>query len=73
MSHGVKLTLFLLAFNIIGFAEGYLLHELGLPWLVPIILVNGVWSGAAESAVVAARKSLITTVLRCLLMVIGAS
>ena len=40
MSHGVKLTLFLLAFNIIGFAEGYLLHELGLQWLVPIILVT---------------------------------
>ena len=40
MSHGVKLTLFLLAFNIIGFAEGYLLHELGLEWLVPIMLVT---------------------------------
>ena len=40
MSHGVKLTLFLLAFNIIGFAEGYLLHELGLLWFVPIILVT---------------------------------
>jgi predicted branched-subunit amino acid permease len=52
MSHGVKLTLFLLAFNIIGFAEGYLLHELGLQWLVPIIPSNGVWSGAAESVVV---------------------
>jgi predicted branched-subunit amino acid permease len=52
MSYGVKLTLFLLAFNIIGFAEGYLLHELGLQWLVPIIPSNGVWSGAAESVVV---------------------
>ena len=40
MSYGVKLTLFLLAFNIIGFAEGYLLHELGLQWLLPIILVT---------------------------------
>jgi hypothetical protein len=30
MSHGIKLTLFLLAFNIIGFAAGDLLHELGL-------------------------------------------
>ncbi len=40
MSYGVKLTLFLLAFNIIGFAEGYLLHELGLLWLVPIILAT---------------------------------
>ena len=37
---GVKLTLFLLAFNIIGFAEGYLLHELGLEWFVPIILLT---------------------------------
>lgn len=48
MSHGVKLTLFLLAFNIIASAEGYLLHELGLQWLVPIIVVTG----AAESAMV---------------------
>jgi hypothetical protein len=40
MSHAVKLTLFVLAFNIIGFAEGYLLHELGLLWLVPIIFVT---------------------------------
>ena len=40
MSHGVKLTLFLLAFNIIGFAEGYLLQELGLEWFVPIILLT---------------------------------
>jgi hypothetical protein len=40
MSYGVKLTLFLLAFNILGFAEGYLLHELGLQWLIPIILVT---------------------------------
>ena len=40
MSHRVKLTLFVLAFNLIGFAEGYLLHELGLQWLVQIILVT---------------------------------
>jgi hypothetical protein len=40
MSYRVKLTLFVLAFNIIGFAEGYLLHELGLQYLVPIILVT---------------------------------
>ena len=38
MSHGVKHTVFVLADNIIGFAEGYLLHELGLQWLVPIML-----------------------------------
>ena len=30
----------MLAFNIIGFAEGYLLRDLGLPGLVPIILVT---------------------------------
>ena len=40
MSHAVKLTLFLLAFNVFGFVEGYLLHELGLQWLLPIILVR---------------------------------
>jgi hypothetical protein len=32
MSYGVKITLFVLAFNILGFAEGYLLHDLGLQW-----------------------------------------
>jgi hypothetical protein len=40
MSRQLKVILFVLAFNIIGFAEGYLLHELGLLWLVPIILVT---------------------------------
>src|SRR5687768_10292131 len=40
VSYRVKLTLFLLAFNIIGFAEGYLLHELGLLWVVPIVLIT---------------------------------
>ncbi len=40
MSRQLKVILFVLAFNIIGFAEGYLLHELGLQWLVPIILVT---------------------------------
>jgi hypothetical protein len=40
MSRQLKIILFLLAFNIIGFAEGYLLHELGLQLLVPIILVT---------------------------------
>ena len=44
MSHGVKLTLFLLAFNAIAFAEGYLLRDLGLVWLVPIVLVTGLES-----------------------------
>lgn len=28
------------AFNIIGFAEGYLLREMGLQWLVPVILAT---------------------------------
>ena len=52
-SYRVKLTLFLLAFNIIGFAEGYLLHELGLQWLVPIVLVT------AFGAVLLSRRFLI--------------
>jgi hypothetical protein len=39
MSYPVKLTLFLLAFNLIGFADGYLLHELGRRSLVPVVLV----------------------------------
>ena len=49
MLHGVKLTLFLLTFNIIGFAERYLLDELGLQWLVPILL------GRAWAAVLLSR------------------
>ena len=40
MSHGVKLTLFVLAFNVIGFAEGYLLRDLGLVWLLPMLVVT---------------------------------
>jgi hypothetical protein len=56
MSHGVKLTLFLLAFNIIGFAEGYLLSDLGLVWLVPILIVTALvqcWRvGGGESLAV---------------------
>jgi hypothetical protein len=36
----LKLTLLVLAFNVIGFAEGYLLHELGLQWVVPIIVAT---------------------------------
>ena len=38
MSHRLKLTLFMLAFNVIGFAEGYLLRALGLVRLVPIVV-----------------------------------
>jgi hypothetical protein len=37
MSRQLKLILFVLVFNVIGFAEGYLLHDLGLQWVVPII------------------------------------
>jgi hypothetical protein len=54
MSYRVKLTLFVLAFNIIGFAEGYFLHELGLPLLMPIILVT------AFGAVLLSRRFSIT-------------
>jgi predicted cobalt transporter CbtA len=40
MSRRLKLTLIVIAFNIIGFAEGYLLAVMGLYWLVPLILVT---------------------------------
>jgi hypothetical protein len=40
MSHPLKLTVFVLAFNVVGFAEGYLLRDLGLVWLVPILIVT---------------------------------
>ena len=50
MSHRVKLMLFVLAFNIIGFVEGYLLRDLGLLWLVPILIVT------ALVAVLASRR-----------------
>jgi hypothetical protein len=40
MSHRLKLTVFVLAFNVIGFAEGYLLRDLGLAWLLPILIVT---------------------------------
>jgi hypothetical protein len=42
MSRQLKLILFVLVFNVIGFAEGYLLHDLGLQWVVPIIVVTAV-------------------------------
>ena len=50
MSHRLKLTLFVLAFNVIGFAEGYLLRDMGLAWLVPILIVT------AFGAVLASRR-----------------
>jgi hypothetical protein len=40
MLQRLKLTLFVLTANIIGFAEGYFLHWIGLLWLVPIILAT---------------------------------
>jgi hypothetical protein len=40
MSHRLKVTLFVLAFNIIGFAEGYLMREMGLLWLLPVVLAT---------------------------------
>ena len=42
MSHRLKLMLLVLAFNAIGFAEGYFLHGLGLQWLLPILLMTAV-------------------------------
>jgi hypothetical protein len=50
MSRQLKLILFVLAFNVIGFAEGYLLHDLGLVWLIPILIVT------ALGAVLASRR-----------------
>ena len=38
MSRQLKLILFVLVFNAIGFAEGYLLSDLGLVWVLPIIV-----------------------------------
>ena len=46
----LKLILFVLAFNVIGFAEGYLLRDLGLLWLVPILIATGL------GAVLASRR-----------------
>jgi hypothetical protein len=42
MSRQLKLILFVLVFNVIGFAEGHLLHELGLQWVLPIIAATAV-------------------------------
>ena len=39
MSRQLKLILFVLVFNVIGFAEG-LLRDLGLVWLIPILIVT---------------------------------
>ena len=49
MSRQLKLILFVLVFNVVGFAEGYLLHELGLQWVLPILVVT------ALGAVLASR------------------
>ena len=40
MSRQLRVVLFVLAFNIIGFAEGYLMREMGLLWLLPVVLVT---------------------------------
>jgi hypothetical protein len=39
LSHRLKLTFLVLAFNVIGFAEGHLLPDLGLVWLISIFMV----------------------------------
>jgi hypothetical protein len=58
MLQRLKLTLFVLTANIIGFAEGYFLHWIGLLWLVPIILVT------AFGAVLLGRRWLKTDEVR---------
>jgi hypothetical protein len=52
MSRQLKLILFVLAFNVIGFAEGYLLRDLGLVWLIPILIAT------AYGAVLLSRRLL---------------
>jgi hypothetical protein len=42
MSRQLKLILFVLVANVVGFAEGYLLHDLGLQWVLPVLLVTAV-------------------------------
>jgi hypothetical protein len=42
MSRQLKLILFVLVFNAIGFAEGYLLSDSGLVWVLPIIVATAV-------------------------------
>jgi hypothetical protein len=52
MSRQLRVILFVLVFNIIGFAEGYWMREMGLLWLLPVILVT------AFSAVLLSRRFL---------------
>ena len=40
MSRQLKLILFVLVFNAIGFAEGYLLSDSGFVWVLPIIVAT---------------------------------
>jgi len=42
MSRQLKLILFVLVFNAIGFAEGYLLSDSGFVWVLPIIMATAV-------------------------------
>ena len=53
MAHGLKLALFLLAFNIIGFAEGYLLGAC----VVGADSSDGVGRGTGDSGWLTGGKS----------------
>jgi hypothetical protein len=52
MTRQLRLILFVLLFNAIGFAEGYLLRDLGLVWLIPILIAT------AYGAVLLSRRLL---------------
>jgi hypothetical protein len=55
MSQPLKVMVFVLAFNVIGFAEGSLLRDLGLVLLVVILIVTGS-ARAGESVVAQANE-----------------
>jgi UPF0716 family protein affecting phage T7 exclusion len=52
MSRQLKLILFVLVFNAIGFAEGYLLSDMGLEWVIAILIAT------AYGAVLLSRRLL---------------
>jgi hypothetical protein len=58
MSYPVKLTLFLLAFNIIGFAGGLFAERDRLLLVSPYPSCDGFWGRAGESAMVEGNESL---------------
>jgi hypothetical protein len=60
MSRQLKLILFVLAFNIIGFAEGYLLHDMGLQWVLPIILATAVGAVLLSRRICWPRRMILT-------------